>query len=67
MPFEWDPEKARTNVSKHGVSFEEPSTAFLDDFSLTDHDPDHSWIVFFREPPTISCSQPGTSLVCTRR
>ena len=34
MRFEWDPEKARTNLHKHGVSFEEAITAFLDDFRL---------------------------------
>ena len=28
--FEWDEEKARSNVAKHGVSFEEATTVFLD-------------------------------------
>ncbi len=42
MHFKWDPEKARTNLRKHGVSFEEAITVFLDDFSLTGDDPDHS-------------------------
>jgi uncharacterized DUF497 family protein len=28
--FEWDPEKARRNYAKHGVTFEEASTVFLD-------------------------------------
>lgn len=43
MQFEWDPEKANANLHKHGVSFEEASAVFLDDFSLTGDDPDHSW------------------------
>ncbi len=42
MQFEWDPEKARANAVKHGVSFEEAATAFLDTLSLTGADPDHS-------------------------
>jgi hypothetical protein len=42
MQFEWDEEKAAANLRKHGVSFEEASTAFTDDLSLTDNDPDHS-------------------------
>lgn len=42
MRFEWDPKKARANFRKHGVSFDEASTVFLDDFSLTGEDPDHS-------------------------
>jgi len=32
--FEWDPRKARENLRKHGVSFEEAVTAFSDDEAL---------------------------------
>jgi uncharacterized DUF497 family protein len=42
LTFEWDSRKARSNLSKHGVSFETASTVFGDDFSLTIPDPDHS-------------------------
>jgi uncharacterized protein len=42
MRFEWDPEKARRNIAKHGVSFEEAATAFADSLSITRFDPDHS-------------------------
>jgi hypothetical protein len=42
MRFEWDPKKARSNLSKHGVSFEEASTTFADPQSITRFDPDHS-------------------------
>lgn len=31
MRFEWDPRKAGANLRKHGVSFEEAQTAFLDE------------------------------------
>jgi len=40
--FEWDPQKAKSNLIKHGVSFEEASTAFQDTLSLTIDDPLHS-------------------------
>ncbi len=40
--FEWDFKKAKTNIEKHGVSFEEASTAFKDPLSLTIDDPLHS-------------------------
>ncbi|MBW2145079.1 MAG: BrnT family toxin [Deltaproteobacteria bacterium] len=40
--FEWDPQKAKNNLEKHGVSFEEASTAFQDTLSLTIEDPLHS-------------------------
>jgi uncharacterized DUF497 family protein len=42
MTFEWDSFKAKSNLWKHGVSFEEASTALLDPLSKTDFDPDHS-------------------------
>ena len=40
--FEWDVKKAKTNLGKHGVSFEEASTAFKDPLSLTIDDSLHS-------------------------
>lgn len=43
MTFDWDPFKAKFNLWKHGVSFEEASTALLDPLSQTDLDPDHSF------------------------
>jgi hypothetical protein len=42
MKFKWDPKKAATNLSKHGVSFDEAATALQDEQSLTGDDPDHS-------------------------
>lgn len=42
LDFEWDARKGATNLTKHGVSFEEASTAFGDPRSLTVSDPDHS-------------------------
>ena len=40
--FEWDPEKAKRNLKKHGVSFDEAVTVFYDPLSATFDDPDHS-------------------------
>ena len=40
--FDWDPEKAQSNVRKHRVSFEEASTVFGDPLALLMKDPDHS-------------------------
>ncbi len=42
IEFEWDPEKADTNLFKHDASFSEAATVFEDDFSTTFPDPDHS-------------------------
>lgn len=37
--FEWDSRKAKSNVTKDGVSFQEASTVFGDILSLTIADP----------------------------
>jgi uncharacterized protein len=42
LAFEWDDKKARENVKKHGISFEEASTVFGDPLARTIHDPLHS-------------------------
>ena len=42
MEFEWDPQKAAKNLSKHKVSFTEAATVFDDHLSVTVADPDHS-------------------------
>ena len=42
LTFEWDERKARSNLGKHGVSFEEAATIFGDRLSLTIPDPEHS-------------------------
>ncbi len=38
----WDRRKARSNLVKHSVSFEEAQTVFLDDNARLIDDPDHS-------------------------
>ena len=40
--FEWNPEKAASNIKKHGVSFDEAVTVFWDKNALIINDPDHS-------------------------
>ncbi len=42
MRFEWDEDKAAANLVKHGVSFNEATTAFADTLGWTYPDPDHS-------------------------
>jgi uncharacterized DUF497 family protein len=42
MSFEWDAPKAEANVQKHGVSFDESASVFLDQLAVSGHDPDHS-------------------------
>jgi uncharacterized protein len=40
--FEWDPVKARSNVEKHGVTFEQAAYVFKDSMALTVYDADNS-------------------------
>lgn len=41
LKFEWNQKKAKKNIEKHGVSFEEAATVFSDPLSMTYDDPDH--------------------------
>ncbi len=40
--FEWDEAKAKANLKKHRIHFDEAATVFSDPFSITMLDPDHS-------------------------
>jgi uncharacterized DUF497 family protein len=61
--FEWDPEKAAANEAKHGITFAEARSVFLDPLVQRDPDDDHS----FYEPrfTAIGMSQLGRLLIVT--
>ena len=40
--FDWDENKNRINLEKHGITFEEASTMFFDDRAILFDDPEHS-------------------------
>ena len=42
MKFEWDLNKEKTNIKKHGINFEEAKTVFYDINALVIPDPAHS-------------------------
>jgi len=42
LRFEWDERKKKTNIKKHGVSFDEALTIFYDENAIQFFDPDHS-------------------------
>lgn len=59
--FEWDPIKARDNLDKHGVAFDEAATVFKDSRTLSVFDSDHNevedrWI-------TVGFSEKGRHLI----
>ncbi|WP_310428121.1 BrnT family toxin [Chamaesiphon sp. VAR_48_metabat_135_sub] len=42
MEFEWDKDKAKSNLIKHGVCFDDAQTVFNDPLYVDFYDPDHS-------------------------
>ena len=42
LSFEWDEPKAKANAKKHGVSFDEAKSVFVDERAKLIEDPDHS-------------------------
>ena len=42
MKFEWDSEKEKANIRKHGVTFEQATYVFADQFALNKYDDEHS-------------------------
>jgi uncharacterized DUF497 family protein len=42
IEFEWSQAKARANLRKHGVSFEEAKSVFYDEYARQFFDDDHS-------------------------
>jgi len=42
MKFDWSPDKNKSNIRKHGVSFEEAETVFQDEMALELFDDEHS-------------------------
>ena len=42
MKFKWDNNKEKTNILKHGVTFEQASYVFADPFVLNKFDDEHS-------------------------
>ena len=42
LSFEWDQRKSAANAKKHGVSFEEAKSVFVDERAKLINDPDHS-------------------------
>ena len=41
--FHWNPEKAKENLKKHHISFQEAASVFLDEMLYVDKDDVHSW------------------------
>jgi len=62
VEFEWDPDKADSNLGRHGVSFDEAKTVFGDPLAKTVTDELHSTEEEEREL-TIGVSTAGNTVV----
>lgn len=40
--FDWDDNKNKININKHGISFDEAKTVFFDERAILFDDPEHS-------------------------
>lgn len=60
VEFTWDPAKAESNVTKHGVAFAQAATVLLDALALTVFDAEHS--EFEERWFTLGCSSEGKLL-----
>ena len=49
--FEWDPRKARSNLTKHGVNFQAAASVFKDELLVSLHDAGHDerWITLGKD------------------
>lgn len=66
MKYEWDPDKERTNRSKHGVRFADAVGVFEDDQAVTIEDPDHNETRFVTIGMAFSLSACGGFLLSPR-
>ena len=60
--FEWDEEKAKTNLNKHGVSFEMAAKGFFDQNRIEIYDEAHS---HGDEDRFITIGMAGESFICS--
>ncbi|MDF1584181.1 MAG: BrnT family toxin [Methyloprofundus sp.] len=44
IKFEWNPDKAASNIKKHGISFDEAKSVFYDESAVQFYDGDNSAI-----------------------
>lgn len=51
MIYEWDPRKAKSNLRRHGVSFDEAASVFLDPLAVTFPDPETTPAKSFEKSP----------------
>lgn len=69
LEFEWDSNKERLNIEKHGIDFETAKMVFDDPFLLEEYDGEHSTILEerFRAIGRVSNSLTVLTVIYTER
>ena len=64
IEFEWDLAKAKSNIKKHGVSFEEAKSVFFDEYAIQFYDDESSQLEEDRFLILGSSNEANLLLVC---
>lgn len=64
IEFEWDLAKAKSNIKKHGVSFEEAKSVFFDEYAIQFYDDESSQLEEDRFLMLGSSNEANLLLVC---
>ncbi|GAA6136164.1 BrnT family toxin [Oceaniserpentilla sp. 4NH20-0058] len=64
IKIEWDSAKAKSNIKKHGISFEEAQTVFFDEYAIQFYDDDSSQLGEDRFLMLGNSSEANLLLVC---
>ena len=67
LRFEWDPKKAAEKRRKHGVSFEEAESVFVDEFAILLDDPDQRLALQIACRARLTLGRPDTAAAGSRR
>ena len=64
IKFEWDEAKAKSNITKHGISFEEAKSVFFDEYAIQFYDDESSQLEEDRFLMLGSSNEANILLVC---
>jgi uncharacterized DUF497 family protein len=64
IKFEWDEAKAKSNIKKHGIAFEEAKSVFFDEYAIQFYDDESSQLEDDRFLMLGTSNEANVLLVC---
>ena len=64
IEFEWDEAKAKSNIKKHGIAFEEAKSVFFDEYAIQFYDDESSQLEDDRFLMLGTSNEANVLLVC---